>query len=218
MFLPAVLAIINEPTLLGQEYQYLNPIPQPDLLGLYFESQVGANCAIHAVNNLFGGRFTNVEMFQDIAEKLWKEESALYEEGERPDVPNPYLSATGTGNYDVTTLEMVLASTGKLQAKYIHNNLEFEKIRRLIPGNDGLYGFLVNYDQHWFAIRYFRNEIFKLDSITGVQMFYHSIALALYLQEHLRQGHSFLTVSRKTLPTPPPTVQDYLSQMAGLTF
>lgn len=149
--------------------------------GVYHEKQVGALCAVHAMNNLVQCRlFDEVQLASiahelDAAESSWLEGSRLVgEEGS--------ANVRADGFFSVQVIVTALQRVGLSCAP--------AGVAGAIAEPDREVGFILNRREHWFALRRIGIEWFDLNSMFAQPRHMSPTHLALFLREHADQGYS----------------------------
>eukprot|EP00629_Pelagomonadales_sp_RCC1024_P012145 CAMPEP_0119296036 /NCGR_PEP_ID=MMETSP1329-20130426/50367_1 /TAXON_ID=114041 /ORGANISM="Genus nov. species nov., Strain RCC1024" /LENGTH=402 /DNA_ID=CAMNT_0007296965 /DNA_START=201 /DNA_END=1406 /DNA_ORIENTATION=+ len=152
--------------------------------GLYHEKQIGALCAVHAMNNLVQQRrFDEVQLAgvaraldQREAELLGTELLAGEQRGESANV-------RGDGFFSVQVIIEALRRQG------------FMCDQRATPGDPARErGFVFNRREHWFALRRVGDNWFDLNSMHRAPVAMSGTHLGLFVGAHLEKGYSVYAV------------------------
>jgi len=154
--------------------------------GLYHEKQIGALCAVHALNNLLQRRaFDEVEL-ATIARELDAAEAAALGgarlEGERE-----------SGNVRADGFFSVQVVVAALQRLGLQCAPAAERASRVSdPTRER--GFILNRREHWFALRKIGDAWFDLNSMFAAPKHMSETHLDLFFREHMHQGYSVFVV------------------------
>lgn len=140
-------------------YVFMRPdldVPVPAFESTIFhERQQGRYCAVHAVNNLAQEHTSSVAEFERVAEELERAHKGVLDSSESS---RQELRGVG-GHYSADVLIKVLAIHG-YSVRFFH-----------AAGDDApevseklLEGFIVNRNDHWFAIKEIEGKYYNLDS------------------------------------------------------
>ena len=148
--------------------------------GLYHEKQIGALCAVHAMNNLVQERrFDEVELAA-VARDLDEAERALLGGGPRGESQN----VRSDGFFSVQVIVTALQRVG----------LESSQDSRAVKDPAQETGFIFNRREHWFALRRLGSHWFDLNSMHRAPKAMSQTHLALFFQAHQDMGYSIFAV------------------------
>lgn len=153
--------------------------------GIYHEKQVAAMCAVHCVNNMLQGPVFQYADFGRVAQQLEREEARL-------------LGGTGMndggqmradGFFNVQVIQHVLTSRGFLiencaGSEGLHANMDAAKET----------AFILNKNEHWFALRRIGAEWFDLNSCIKVPQHFNSADVRWHVGDAVKQGYTVFVV------------------------
>jgi len=149
--------------------------------GLYHEKQIGALCAVHALNNLVQRRqFDEVEL-ASLAHELDAAEAAALE-GSRLSGEEGSGNVRADGFFSVQVIVTALQRAG----------LSCAPARLQVPEREQ--GFILNRREHWFALRRLGSDWFDLNSMFPHPKHMSPTHLALFFQAHIDMGYSIFVV------------------------
>lgn len=171
-----------------------------DFAGIYHEKQIGALCAVHALNNLVQGRcFDEVEL-ASVAQELDAAEAAFLE-GSRLAGEESSGNVRADGFFSVQVIVTALLRLG----------LSCAPAQTLADPAREL-GFIFNRREHWFALRRLGDQWFDLNSMFAMPKLMSPTHLALFFQAHADQGYSIFVVRGNFPPTPLDNDKDALAR------
>ena len=151
--------------------------------GLYHEKQIGALCAVHAMNNLVQERrFDEVELAA-VAHRLDDAERALLG-GELGGANGESSNVRSDGFFSVQVIVTALQGAG----------LASTQDTRAVKDPAKETGFIFNRREHWFALRRVGRSWFDLNSMHRVPKAMSETHLGLFFQAHEEQGYSIFAV------------------------
>ena len=147
---------------------------------IYHEKQQEALCAVHCINNLLQGDYSNAGDLAQIAQQLDDlEEKMLSENGKNSLDYKNYIArgktnVSNSGDFSIQVvqeylkiygIELIWLHEGNSETKNIFENPTLEKSLRLIFFfKSSKKGFICNLNSHWLCLREFNKIWFKLDS------------------------------------------------------
>ena len=157
--------------------------------GLYHEKQIGALCAVHALNNLVQRRqFDEVEL-AGVARGLDDAEAELMGGARERESQN----VRSDGFFSVQVILASLQRIGLACAQQGNGASSSEP-----PARER--GFIFNRREHWFALRRLGDTWFELNSMDAHPKAMSAAHLDLFFAAHLEKGYSIFRV-RGDFPT-----------------
>ena len=151
--------------------------------GLYHEKQIGALCAVHAMNNLVQERrFDEVELAA-VAHRLDDAERALLG-GQLGGANGESSNVRSDGFFSVQVIVTALQGAG----------LASTQDTRAVKDPAKETGFIFNRREHWFALRRLGSHWFDLNSMHRAPKAMSQTHLALFFQAHQDMGYSIFAV------------------------
>jgi len=156
--------------------------------GIYHEKQIGALCAVHAMNNLVQARLFDEVTLADVARQLDRQEAALLG-GEVGGVLAGELSGEsanvrGDGFFSVQVIVTALQRAG----------LACSQLGGASARGPDERGFIFNRREHWFALRRVGRHWFDLNSTERAPTAMSQTHLDLFLTAHHEKGYSVFAV------------------------
>lgn len=152
--------------------------------GIYHEKQVGALCAVHAMNNLLQGPLFDEWQLREAAAELDREEKRLLG-GSDVDLTG---NARGDGFFNVQVIRLLLQKMG-----YSLTPIKGE-VGKSIGDTAKENGYICNKAEHWFALRRIGNEWFDLNSCIPTPAHYTNADIHHHINEAKREGYEVFAV------------------------
>ena len=164
-----------------------------DFHGLYHEKQIGALCAVHAMNNLVQRRrFDEVELAA-VARDLDAREAELLG-GAAVDATRESQNVRSDGFFSVQVIVTALQGVGLTVAQRGAANDPVDAA--------GARGFIFNRREHWFALRRLGDHWFDLNSMEAAPKAMSPAHLDLFLAAHHEKGYAIFAVGGLCAPPP----------------
>ena len=131
--------------------------------GIFYEHQQGELCRLHSINGFFGESKISIKLFNEFSKKLDKYIRDKFHE------ESHCLKFDSVSSDHNILVSFILKHYG-IYSRYIPLNSLFQKPKQLQKNLDDLKGnyFFVFSPNHIWGVRYFNNEWYKVDSLTGV--------------------------------------------------
>lgn len=155
--------------------------------GIYHEKQIGALCAVHAINNLLQGPLFDEGVLAEHAHALDQEERRLL--GGGPGL-NDGGNVRADGFFNVQVIKVALQRAGYEMERI---NSESGKTAKLDPKKQ--HGFICNKREHWFALRRIGREWFDLNSCLRTPKHFTDSDLEHNISEATREGYAVFAVT-----------------------
>lgn len=152
--------------------------------GIYHEKQIGALCAVHAMNNLMQGPLFDEWQLREAAAELDREEKRLLG-GSDVDLTG---NARGDGFFNVQVIRLLLQKMG-----YSMTAIKGEA-GKSIGDTAKENGYICNKAEHWFALRRIGNEWFDLNSCIPTPAHYTNADIHHHINEAKREGYEVFAV------------------------
>ena len=153
-----------------------------DFHGIYHEKQIGALCAVHALNNLVQARWFDEVGLAEVARDLDRREAALLSS---PVANHESQNVRGDGFFSVQVILQALQRTG-LACGQLGSTANRER---------GDAGYILNRREHWFALRRIGDRHwFDLNSMAKTPQEMSPAHVDLFLQAHFEKGYSVFAV------------------------
>mmetsp|Transcript_61793 Transcript_61793/g.108229 ORF Transcript_61793/g.108229 Transcript_61793/m.108229 type:complete len:321 (-) Transcript_61793:72-1034(-) len=152
--------------------------------GIYHEKQVGALCAVHAMNNLLQGPLFDEWQLREAAVELDRQEKRLLG-GSDVDLTG---NARGDGFFNVQVISLTLQKMG-----YSLTPIRGEA-GKSIGDTAKENGYICNKAEHWFALRRIGNEWFDLNSCIPTPAHYTNADIHHHINEAKREGYEVFAV------------------------
>mmetsp|Transcript_4782 Transcript_4782/g.5530 ORF Transcript_4782/g.5530 Transcript_4782/m.5530 type:complete len:335 (+) Transcript_4782:128-1132(+) len=164
---------------------------------IYHERQKALLCGLHALNNLCQAEVFKQETLRRIAHQLDQQELAMLGSPSSPE----YQARLREGSYNVDPAGnfSIQVLTVAMQREY---NLTLNSISQKSIANEeptDYEGFILNRQEHWFAIRKVNNRFWNLDSMKERPTIINHFQLAKTIQEFQKQGY-MVFVTNGALP------------------
>ena len=153
-----------------------------DFHGIYHEKQIGALCAVHALNNLVQARWFDEVGLAEVARDLDRREAALLSS---PVADHESQNVRGDGFFSVQVILQALQRAG-LACGQLGSTANRER---------GDAGYILNRREHWFALRRIGDRHwFDLNSMAKTPQEMSPAHVDLFLQAHFEKGYSVFAV------------------------
>ena len=153
-----------------------------DFHGIYHEKQIGALCAVHALNNLVQARWFDEVGLAEVARDLDRREAALLSS---PVANHESQNVRGDGFFSVQVILQALQRAG-LACGQLGSTANRER---------GDAGYILNRREHWFALRRIgEHHWFDLNSMAKTPQEMSPAHVDLFLQAHFEKGYSVFAV------------------------
>ena len=153
-----------------------------DFHGIYHEKQIGALCAVHALNNLVQARWFDEVGLAEVARDLDRREAALLSS---PVANHESQNVRGDGFFSVQVILQALQRAG-LACGQMGSTANRER---------GDAGYILNRREHWFALRRIgERHWFDLNSMAKTPQEMSPAHVDLFLQAHFEKGYSVFAV------------------------
>ena len=159
---------------------------------IYHELQDSALCGQHCLNNLLQQPFFTVGDLADIAEMLdIMEQQCMLEGGATPDaIAKESENVDESGNFSIEVLKCALQNASDLEL--VPWFPEAAVKRNEDPS--GEVGFIVNWSNHWYAIRKVGEHWWDLNSVNPTPLHVSSFYLSAFLAQLVQDGYSVFAV------------------------
>jgi ataxin-3 len=154
--------------------------------GIYHEKQIGALCAVHALNNLMQGRVYDEYQLAQIAQQLDAQEARLLGGQALDSVGN----VRADGFFNVEVLRAALTNDG-----FAMDRIAGDEAKRLLAQPEKQRGFILNKREHWFALRRIAQEWFDLNSCLKTPRHFTDRELASAVNEAFSEGYTVFVVN-----------------------
>ena len=153
-----------------------------DFHGIYHEKQIGALCAVHALNNLVQARWFDEVGLAEVARDLDRREAALLSS---PVANHESQNVRGDGFFSVQVILQALQRAG----------LACGQMGSTANRESGDAGYILNRREHWFALRRIgERHWFDLNSMAKTPQEMSPAHVDLFLQAHFEKGYSVFAV------------------------
>eukprot|EP01080_Neovahlkampfia_damariscottae_P011168 gene11168-3989_t len=179
------------------------------LSSIYHERQQEALCAVHCINNLLQGDFSNAGDLAQIAQQLDDAEEAMFSEhGKNSSDYKNYLkrgktNVSESGDFSIQVVTEYLKIYG-IELTWLHDGNPESK--NVFEKPTLKKGYICNLNSHWLCLREFNSTWFKLDSTQKNPEYVSPTYLSMYLNQLKYEGYSVFSVEGKL----PPCQADYL--------
>uniref|UniRef100_A0A7S3K4C6 ubiquitinyl hydrolase 1 n=1 Tax=Aureoumbra lagunensis TaxID=44058 RepID=A0A7S3K4C6_9STRA len=168
-----------------------------DFYGLLHEKQIGALCAVHALNNLMQERRFDEVQLASIAMELDEAERVTLG-GERLAGEHASENVRADGFFSVQVVVLALQRVGVMCSQISADKSSESYVS--IPARES--GFILNRREHWFALRKVGGEWFDLNSMFAAPKHMSAMTLDSFFKEQQALGYSIFVV-RGALPSSP---------------
>lgn len=160
-------------------------LPKTGPGGIYHEKQIGALCAVHAMNNLMQSGVFNEHQLSSVAQALDREESRLLGGAAVDEGGN----VRADGFFNVQVISTALRNKG-----YTMEPIAGEAARKLLNEPEKQRGFILNKREHWFALRRIGQEWFDLNSCLKIPRHFTDRELSATVNDAVREGYTVFVV------------------------
>jgi ataxin-3 len=158
--------------------------------GIYHEKQIGALCAVHALNNLVQARWFDEVQLAEIGRDMDRREAALLE---APSATHESQNVRSDGFFSIQVILQALQRAG----------LSCDQMGSPSQREPGDAGYIFNRREHWFALRRIGDRHwFDLNSMSKTPQEMSPAHVDLFLQAHFEKGYSVFSV-RGAIPDHP---------------
>jgi len=153
--------------------------------GIYHEKQIGSMCAVHCVNNMLQGPLFDYSDFGQVAQELDRKERQLL--GGAADLD--YGNARADGFFNVQVIRVVLERAG-----YRMEMVTGDEVNSSKHDASKETAFILNKQEHWFALRRVGREWFDLNSCLKTPRHYTDGDVRFHIRDAVKQGYTVFAV------------------------
>jgi ataxin-3 len=163
---------------------------------IYWEKQVSALCAQHAINNLLQSPLFDEISLSEIAKQLDENELKIMQQNADLDSADylTFLAADSanvdeSGNFSIEVIRSAL-----FNMNLTVNNIDSEETKQIWENPVQETGFICNLQSHWLSLRKLNNCWFNLNSLNNQPEYISNTYLAMFLTQLKAEGYSIFVV------------------------